>query len=191
MSRSPVGALQALIGSLPGGAVRNARESLERIACAIAERVSPLEQQESGQEGDLQRLSRATCLELLCSRSTGRLAYAARAGAPDIVPVNYVLNGDVLLIRSGPGPKLQAAERRELVAFEVDDVDEVTHAGWSVVVTGRAERLSSTDATAGRLPVPFAGGVRRHVVRISIDHLEGRRLLGALDAVDGPLSGSR
>jgi nitroimidazol reductase NimA-like FMN-containing flavoprotein (pyridoxamine 5'-phosphate oxidase superfamily) len=32
-----------------------------------------------------------------------------------------------------------------LVAFEVDDIDPVSHTGWSVVVTGSARELSALD----------------------------------------------
>ncbi|MCU1592850.1 MAG: pyridoxamine 5-phosphate oxidase-related FMN-binding protein [Frankiales bacterium] len=165
----------ALGRRLAGSALDNARASLTSIADAVSDR-----RQLQGQPhevGNLERLTTGACLELLATRTTGRLAYVARAGSPDIVPVNYVLRDGAVLIRSGPGPKLQAAERRERVAFEVDDIDEVTHSGWSVVVTGRAERLSFVQADALDLPTPWVKGPRRHTLRIALQHVEGRRLL--------------
>lgn len=78
----------------------------------------------------------------------------------------------VLTAGAGPGPKLQAAERRELVAFEVDDVDEEAHTGISVVVVGRASR--EPDEEDG--PTPWADGPRRHLVRIRPTRVSGRRL---------------
>jgi nitroimidazol reductase NimA-like FMN-containing flavoprotein (pyridoxamine 5'-phosphate oxidase superfamily) len=127
--------------------------------------------------GDLIELSHATCLDLMRTCSVGRLAYVARAGVPDVVPVNYVLDGEDILIRSGPGPKLQAAERHDLVAFEVDSIDEEQHRGWSVVVHGVAHRL--TGAEAKHLPVdvqPWAVGPRPHVIRVRIRRISGRRV---------------
>ena len=47
--------------------------------------------------------------------------------------------------RARPGPKLKAAERGDAVALEVEDIDEEQHTGWSVVVVGRARRLSATE----------------------------------------------
>ncbi|MCU1602427.1 MAG: flavin-nucleotide-binding protein [Frankiales bacterium] len=177
MSNTPVGSLLGLSRRVMGGAVGNARGSWEAIACAVTDRRQLCDQERDEGPGALQRLSAAACLELLASGTVGRLAYVARAGVPDIVPVNYVLKDGAILIRSGPGPKLQAAERRETVAFEVEAVDPAAHAGWSVVVTGRAERLRAAEADRLDLPVPWANGVRRHTLRIQPRHVEGRRLL--------------
>ena len=129
--------------------------------------------------GDLGALCREDCLELLRSKQLGRLAYVARAGVPDIAPVNYVISGSDVLVRSGPGPKLQAAERRELVAFEVDVVAEQAHSGWSVVLLGRAQRLSAAELRSldqDDLPRPWARGPRHVVVRIRPTRITGRRL---------------
>lgn len=175
--RTPLDAGKALSRLVVGRALDNALASLGSIADAVADRRDLRAQEASGDPGDLQRLSVGDCLELLATRSTGRLAYIRRAGVPDIVPVNYVLHDGAIHVRSGPGPKLQAAERRDLVAFEVDDLDEATHTGWSVVVTGRAERLPFAAAAAQDTLAPWANGPRRHTVRIQPQHVEGRRLL--------------
>ena len=53
-----------------------------------------------------------------------------------IFPVNYVFDQDLVIFRTDPGSKLDAATERELVAFEVDATDEATRTGWSVVVRG-------------------------------------------------------
>lgn len=128
--------------------------------------------------GELTRLPRADCLRLLKTRHVGRLAYVARAEVPDVVPVNYVVdgNGDIL-VRSGPGPKLLAAQRGGQIAFEVDDIDEAARTGWSVVVAGRAELVR--DREAERLiggAQPWAAGPRDNMLRITARRVEGRRL---------------
>jgi hypothetical protein len=111
---------------------------------------------------------------LLTRQQVGRFVFVARAGQPDVVPVNYAYADGCVLIRSGPGPKLQAAERGELVAFEVDDIDPATRSGCSVVLTGRSEVLAAWEPTP-HLDV-WAGEPRRHVIRIVPSRMDGRRL---------------
>jgi hypothetical protein len=154
--------------ALGRAALTNAEHALDHLHRAIEDRVALRD------GGRLERLSRAETHEVLATQLVGRFVYVAREGVPDVVPVNYVWHEDTILIRSGPGPKLQAAERRETVAFEVDEVDETTHTGRSVVVLGRAEVL---EPRAVRLdPEPWADGPRRHVIRIVPTRVEGRRL---------------
>jgi uncharacterized protein len=123
----------------------------------------------------LERLTEAQTVEFLRGMHLGRLAYVAREGEPDVVPVNYSWCDGAVLIRSGPGPKLQAAKRREILALEVDDVDPMTRSGTSAVVIGRAEVLPAWA------PVPtlevWAGEPRRHVIRVVPRRVTGRRLV--------------
>ena len=93
------------------GALDNAREATVSLALAVADRLVITGDVYDGEEepGTLHLLTRAECYELLREESVARYAYVARAGVPDIVPVNYLLDGEDVLIRSGPGPKLQAA----------------------------------------------------------------------------------
>jgi hypothetical protein len=162
----------------PARALSNARRASAAITVAVAERralTGHLDDVPAG--GDLVRLTAEECWELLTSRAVGRLAYVARQGVPDVVPVNYVVDGRTIVVRTGPGPKLQAAQRREVVAFEVDVIDEETHTGWSVVVHGRAEELPRQQSRHPE-PAPWANGPRLHTVRITARHVAGRRLHG-------------
>ncbi len=168
----------ALSRRVAGSALANARRSLDDITDSTRDRsVLRDELNQASEKGDLARLSQGACLDLLATKSLGRLAYVAREGHPDIVLVNYVQDGRDILVASAPGPKLQAAERREVVAFQVDDIDEGDHSGWSVLVVGRAERLSPEQAALRPLPEPWAHGPRRHILRIRPQRLDGRRLL--------------
>jgi uncharacterized protein len=164
------------------GSLDNARRGAAEIGAELSDRRSLALAAQSG-ERRLTVLSRSDCCRLLASRKVGRLAFMARAGVPLIVPVNYVFDGRSILIRSGPGPKLLAAEREELVSFEVDDLDEELRAGWSVVVTGRAKRLlwahhgSRERSPSGiELPEAWAAGPREHVMSIEASRISGRRL---------------
>jgi nitroimidazol reductase NimA-like FMN-containing flavoprotein (pyridoxamine 5'-phosphate oxidase superfamily) len=163
------------------GALTNAREATVSLALAVADRLAitgDLDKHDD-EPGALHAMSRADCYAVLRSESVARFAYVARAGVPDIVPVNYLLGGDNVLIRSGPGPKLQAAERREVVALEVDSIDRADHTARSVVVIGRAERLHESEAHAlaeTLADTAWAAGPRRHVIRIRPTRVTGRRL---------------
>lgn len=157
----------------------NARAAAGAVSAAVADRRLLTDGPDDDGEGSLARLTRAECLVLLAGRRVGRYAYVARQGVPDVVPVTYALHDGALLLRSGPGPKLQAAERGEVVAVEVDDVDEERRTGWSVVVAGRAARLRPAEVAAlpaGVVPEPWARGPRSHVVRVPLDRVQGRVL---------------
>jgi hypothetical protein len=163
-------------------AISNARMAVDAISTAVADRAELMrllvrDDRPDLAHGTLAVLSRADCLALLASGHVGRFSYVARAGVPDVVPVNYALDGHDIVIRSGPGPKLQAAEREDVVAFEVDHIDEDGQRGWSVVVHGRAAVLSPAQQQHLSADVlPWANGPRSHVIRIHATRVTGRRL---------------
>jgi hypothetical protein len=160
-------------------AVTNARQGLFDVAGAIVDRheLEP-SADESHEPGEMHRLSRDECLRLLKSRTLGRYAHVENARALAVVPVNYVSRpGGSVLLRTGPGPKLSAADRGDIVAFEVDDIDEDNHTGWSVLVTGRARRLAPAEVRhLDDVPQPWAHGPRYQFVLIEPTRIEGRRL---------------
>lgn len=126
----------------------------------------------------LEKLSREECLRLLEARSVGRVGITLSA-LPVIFPVNFaVMDGDVVF-RSSPGSKLTAAAQRAVVAFEVDDVDNMYHAGWSVLIVGPAyEIIDGTELEkAHALPLtPWAPGTKGHFIRIRSEIVSGRRV---------------
>ncbi len=168
-------------------AIANAREAVSEIATAVADRrVLTLRLTRTPDAGasELVQLPEAECLRLLGTRSVGRLGFLGREGHPLVLPVNYVLDGNAVLIRSGPGAKLAAAEREAPVCLEVDDIDELSRSGWSVLITGTAERLRwahggkrAAARRGARAPVPWAAGPREHVIRITATKISGRRLI--------------
>jgi uncharacterized protein len=129
------------------------------------------------------------CLRLLASTTVGRVALTSKA-LPVILPVNYAMDGDTVVIRTRPGSLLASSrERGVVVAFEVDELDRVTCSGWSVLVTGTLREITDVGelARAEQLPlVPWVGGDRRHFVRITPGLLSGRRIPSAVwsDATD-------
>src|SRR4051812_18787454 len=89
----------------------------------------------------LVELDRAECLRLLGRASIGRIGIHWNA-LPTVLPVTFALDGDSVVFRTGDGSKLAAAVAGAVVAFEADDIDPIYHEGWSVVVTGVAQRVT-------------------------------------------------
>lgn len=126
----------------------------------------------------LEVLDRQECLRLLRTTTVGRVGLTTGA-LPTVLPVNFAVDGDRILIRTGPGSKLDAAIRNAVVAFEVDTFDPMYHSGWSVVVTGMTREVidpGELDRLAS-LPVPrWAPHGNGRLVAISTDIVSGRRL---------------
>ena len=118
------------------------------------------------------------CRVLLGSATVGRVGVTMGA-LPTILPVNFLLDGERILVRSGRGTKLAAALEGAVVAFEVDDFDPVDHSGWSVVVTGMAHVVDDPDdlERLAHAPIPrWAPEGDTHIVAISTDIISGRRI---------------
>jgi len=129
----------------------------------------------------LEILPLAQCLALLRSRSLGRLAYID-AGTPTVVPVNHLVDGTVIVLRTFAGGKLDAALVDAPVAFQLDDHDPVRGSGWSVLVRGRAslvdddERIARYDADLDSWAMEDVPSAAMTWIRILPDEISGRRL---------------
>jgi nitroimidazol reductase NimA-like FMN-containing flavoprotein (pyridoxamine 5'-phosphate oxidase superfamily) len=126
-----------------------------------------------------EELSVGECLELLGSHQFGRLAVVIDA-RPVLFPINYALDGDSVVFRTAPGTKLSGAALGH-VAFEIDEVDETTQTGWSVIVKGVGNDITSTlDERSEQLRAleiqPWVPGEHAHWVGILAQSVTGRRL---------------
>jgi nitroimidazol reductase NimA-like FMN-containing flavoprotein (pyridoxamine 5'-phosphate oxidase superfamily) len=124
-------------------------------------------------------LDRDECLVRLRADVVGRIGIVAH-GAPLVLPVNYAMDGDVVVFRTGPGSKLASAERGT-VCFEIDGVDRDAHTGWSVLVGGRLEEVTEHQhAELTRLRElgvsPWIPEGRDHWMRIVPAWISGRRV---------------
>jgi nitroimidazol reductase NimA-like FMN-containing flavoprotein (pyridoxamine 5'-phosphate oxidase superfamily) len=126
----------------------------------------------------MEELDDTECRRLLATRHLGRLAIPD-FGGPMIFPVNYVFDQDLVIFRTDPGTKLDAATEREQVAFEVDAIDEATRTGWSVVVRGTLAEITDPAhlARLRTLPLyPWAPGEKTRYVRVRPLKITGRRI---------------
>ena len=129
----------------------------------------------------LEVLSRDECLRLLRRATLGRLAVTSGA-LPMVLPVNFRLVGERIVFRTGAGSKLDAATCGNVVAFEVDDMDPIWHAGWSVVVTGVASVVTdpSERAELAEVGIPrWAPTDADRIVTVSTDVISGRRTIAS------------
>ncbi|MEW2625486.1 pyridoxamine 5'-phosphate oxidase family protein [Streptomyces sp. NPDC048106] len=123
-------------------------------------------------------LGERECRELLSTHGVGRFSVSTE-GAPVVVPVNYSVVDDAIVLRTREGSVITQAFGRE-VAFEVDRVDDALSEGWSVLVRGTARPVTD-PGEAARLTerarsAPWAGGERDLWVRIEPTAYTGRRI---------------
>lgn len=126
------------------------------------------------------------CWTYLSAESMGRIVTHV-GDVIDIFPVNYVVDGESIVLRSAEGTKLAEMTISSDVLFEVDDHTESE--AWSVIVRGHARRLE-TEAeilAADELPLkPLVPTLKRNYVRIEAVRVTGRRFaLGEEPPRDG------
>lgn len=130
------------------------------------------------QPDHLQVLTEQECLALLSEHHLGRLGFVAD-GWPTILPVNYVFDEPSIVVRTGPGTKLEETPLA-MVAFEVDEAGPAGTWGWSVLAQGPAFEISdSVDAYSDVLRhlavEPNAPGDRSCWLKITARRISGRR----------------
>ncbi|MFE7355932.1 pyridoxamine 5'-phosphate oxidase family protein [Streptomyces sp. NPDC057543] len=103
----------------------------------------------------------------------GHHAGGRRCALPAIRPVNHLLDHDQIVILTHQDSDLFAqahdhGDRGVVVAYQADDIDPLTHLGWSVVATGYCRPITDPDALTRyqRLLRPWLGPVMNCAVRI-------------------------
>ena len=123
-------------------------------------------------------LSPDECFDLLEPGGVGRVGFAAADGIM-MLPVNFAVTRKSIVFRTAPDTLLAVyADGR--VSFEADHLDEVLHAGWSVLVHGHAHKVTEEREVKQleertRLE-PWAAGSRDVYVRITPTRISGRRI---------------
>ena len=121
------------------------------------------------------------CWGLLRGASIGRVVFTMQA-LPAIRPVNHVVDGQTIVIRSHLGSAItgHASGDGAVVCYEADDIDPVRHTGWSVIATGLA-RLVTDPGQARRYEQalePWVMGAMDQVIAITPGTITGIRLAG-------------
>jgi len=127
-------------------------------------------------------LDRPECLRLLAETAVGRIAVSVtECDNPVIRPVTYLFDApsQSVLIRTAPGSKLHAILRSARAAFEIDGIDAASRGGWSVIIVGVCEEITSPAELrriAGLGLDPWAPGNKGHWIRIRANVVSGRRI---------------
>jgi nitroimidazol reductase NimA-like FMN-containing flavoprotein (pyridoxamine 5'-phosphate oxidase superfamily) len=122
----------------------------------------------------------AECLALMSRATVGRIVFSV-GGLPAVHPVPFVLDAATIDFPATDDRVRVAAERGDIVAFQVDQIDQVSHlrdGGWTVTAIGRCSLVGGPagdrDQDRGRIaielvdgrrlsPAPGIAGVRRRV----------------------------
>jgi len=129
-------------------------------------------------------LSETDCEELLRAGLVGRVAACTPHG-PHIIPVNYSVVDDAIVLRTTPYSLLGSQVHGTVLALEVDQFDYDYHRGWSVVARGRSEvvvdhqELDHIRETWN--PTTWAAGGRTLYLRLRWTELTGRQLVRGWD----------
>lgn len=133
------------------------------------------------QTRSIEILTRDECLRLLAENTFGRLALNLRSEAPMIRPINYRFDERTqsIVFRTDFGSKLQAVILASHASFEIDGVDHERRTGWSVIVTGRVEKVANSlelERFAHLGVDPWAPGRKPYWARIRVWNVTGRRI---------------
>jgi nitroimidazol reductase NimA-like FMN-containing flavoprotein (pyridoxamine 5'-phosphate oxidase superfamily) len=122
---------------------------------------------------EIEILDRRDCLELVRRQVVGRYAVAPPHGPPLVVPVNFVLDDETVVVRTRRGGRIH--ELMDCPAsFQVDGWDGFRHIGWSVLLQGTVREISP-EAIRDLLLEPWVPD-REVVLRLVPTSVTGRRI---------------
>jgi hypothetical protein len=119
------------------------------------------------------------CVLLLSSAQIGRAVFTERA-LPAVQPVNYVVRDNTIIMSTVAGSRLSTAASDAVLGFEVDEIDPVLCAGWSVTVVGRSQLIRDpveVSALSGLPLIPWALGRHTQFIRLALELVHGRRIM--------------
>jgi len=135
----------------------------------------------------IENLSQTQCLELIRQKVIGRFVFQDAEGVA-AVPVNYGVAGEQIVFRTEQGSHLRDALRNP-VAFEVDETELASGAGWSVLIRGTGQEIAIERVpeilrlTGKAFPHPWAEGVHNVWVSVIAKKITGRRLAAPVSAI--------
>ena len=141
------------------------------------------------EQGPIAVVSDHEAWQLLSSVSLGRLV-TAFGGQLEIFPVNFATQNGTVLFRTAEGTKLFTTVMSDKVLFEADD--HTVAEGWSVIVRGTAQVLTSAEeireADRAQL-MPWVATEKLRYVRITPAEVSARRFRFGPEPEHGGLPG--
>lgn len=136
-------------------------------------------------EPTMEEMSTAECYQKLRASSVGRIGVIVNH-YPLIVPVNYALDQQTVVVRTAPGTVVADADHAK-VTLQVDEFDIEKKAGWSILMkgSGRAVNFDDIDELFARTMATrlasWAPGRRLLWIRITPENISGRRIVPGND----------
>jgi hypothetical protein len=127
----------------------------------------------------IEELAPGDSLRLLGSVPFGRVVFSHRA-LPAVRPVNHRVDGDRIIIRANLGSAISdevGVDGGTVVAYEGDMLDSAARTGWSVVVVGRARRISDESGRYSIAPHSWVSGTLEELIAIQAEIVTGFRLV--------------
>jgi nitroimidazol reductase NimA-like FMN-containing flavoprotein (pyridoxamine 5'-phosphate oxidase superfamily) len=93
------------------------------------------------QEGSVEELGHDECLTRIATQRLGRLGVVVD-GVPLVLPMRFAMDDETVVLQTNQGAKILHAPMTA-VSFEVDHVDWDKGEGWSVLIQGVGEDISS------------------------------------------------
>jgi uncharacterized protein len=132
----------------------------------------------SASHDHIEILERDECIRRLAAHGVGRIGVVSR-GKVAVFPVNYLVDGDSVIVRVRRDGGLDEATRGTFVAIEIDHADSMYHEGWSVLVQGRCAHVTDPEEldALGHLPLlPWGGPDRDTYLRVAMESVSGRHV---------------
>jgi nitroimidazol reductase NimA-like FMN-containing flavoprotein (pyridoxamine 5'-phosphate oxidase superfamily) len=141
--------------------------------------LAPGHQRSAAQHPVLEALTTEQCREHLAGGGVGRFLFVEPRRGPVAIPVNYLMDADDVVFRTGEQTSVADAVGQPQVSFDVDHLDDTLSEGWSVLLSGTARILTDPAELehAAALGIdPWAPGDRDVYVRMSPSQITGRRI---------------
>lgn len=125
----------------------------------------------------IEELPEQECWAILDRVRFGRLAMAPM-GDPDIFPVNFLVDGRTVLMRTAAGTKLADLVINSAVAVETDGQE--GDVAWSVIAKGRARMVDSFTEAYAKDEMHLQTWLpsdKPIYVEITVETISGRRFL--------------
>ncbi len=126
--------------------------------------------------GRLVDLSEDQCWDLVAGLPVGRLAWSGPEGI-SVIPVNYVTAERGITLHTHAYSTMAREVDDSPVAFQVDQIDEATRSGWSVLVRGIAHTSNAGLGGSGSRPDVWPKGTKAVHLTVAVTSITGRRVL--------------
>ena len=128
--------------------------------------------------GTVEEFARDECLTRMATQRLGRLGVVVDE-VPLVFPMQFALDGETVVLQTNQGTKVFHAPLTS-VSFEVDHVDWEQGVGWSVLVQGFGEDISTGNRRTLRGPSLTLHPVMGAAARRSLAEDRPRKITGRL-----------